>query len=212
MSLYRYFKTQGRELPNPSGPLSSSVSFAAIEEANAAVSATCTKEKRGPNQTLSDETRAKIGKYASEIGDSAAARHFSTVLSKSISRTTVHGLKKAYYQELSRKRKAEEDLAISTLPTKKRGHPLLLGEDLDTKVQQYLRALRECGWAINTAIVLGAVRGIILKTKQTVLAKYGGHCLAHADTPILHQLKHPICSCRRGIHEHTPFQSTCLPC
>ena len=64
MSLYRYFKTQGRELPNPSGPLSSSVSSAAIEEANAAVSATCTKEKRGPYQTLSDETRAKIGKYA----------------------------------------------------------------------------------------------------------------------------------------------------
>ena len=50
MPLYRYFKTQGRELPNPSGPLSSSVSSAAIEEANAAVSATCTKEKRGPYQ------------------------------------------------------------------------------------------------------------------------------------------------------------------
>ena len=103
MSLYRYFKTQGRELPNPSGPLSSSVSSAAIEEANAAVSATCTKEKRAPYQTLNDETRAKIGKYASENGDSAAARHFSTILSKSISRTTVHGLKKASYQELSRK-------------------------------------------------------------------------------------------------------------
>ena len=58
MSLYRYFKTQGRELPNPSRPLSSSVSSAAIEEANAAVSATCRKEKRGPYQKLSDETRA----------------------------------------------------------------------------------------------------------------------------------------------------------
>ena len=181
MSLYRYFKTQGRELPNPSGPLSSFVSSAAIEEANAAVSATCTKEKRGPYQKLSDETRAKIGKYASENGDSAAARHFSTVLSKPISRTTVHGLKKAYYQELSRKRKAEEDLAISTLPTKKRGRPLLLGEDLDTKVQQYLRALRESGGAINTAIVLGAARGIILKTKRTVLAEYGGHVVLTKD-------------------------------
>ena len=126
-------------------------------------------------------------------------------LRKPISRTTVHSLKKAYYQELSPKRKAEEDLqlAISTLPTKKRGLPLLLGEDLDTKVQQYLRALRESGGAINTAIVLGAARGIIFKTKRTVLAEYGGHCLAHADMPILHQLKHPICSYRRGIHEHT---------
>ena len=181
MSLYRYFKTQGRELPNPFGPLSSSVSSAAIEEANAAVSATCTKEKRGPYQKLSDETREKIGKYSSENGDSAAARHFSTVLSKPISRTTVHGLKKAYYQELSRKRKVEEDLAISTLPTKKRGRPLLLGEDLDTKVQQYLRALRASGGAINTAIILGAARGIILKTKRTVLAEYGGHVVLTKD-------------------------------
>ena len=56
--------------------------------------------------------------------------------------------------------------------------------------------------AINTAIVLGAARGIIPKTKRTVLAEYGGDCLAHADTPILHQLKNPICSSRRGIHEH----------
>ena len=169
MSLHRYFKTQGRELPNLSGPLSSSVSFAAIEEANTAVSATCTKEKRGPYQNLSDETRAKIGKYASENGDSAAAQHFSTVLSKPISRTTVHGLKKAYDQELSRKRKAEEDLAISTLPSKKRGRPLLFGEDLDTKVQQYLRALCEPGGAINTAIVLGAARGTGLFSRQNEL-------------------------------------------
>ena len=175
MSLYRYFKTQGRELPNPSGPLSSSVSSAAIEEADAPLSATCMKEKRGPYQKLSNETRAKIGKYASENGDSAAARHFSTVLSKPISRTTVHGLKKTYDQELSRKRKTEEDLAISTLPSKKRGRrPLLFGEDHDTKVQQYLRALCETGGAINTAIILGAARGIILKTKRTVLMEYGG--------------------------------------
>ena len=45
------------------------------------------QEKRGPYQKLSDETRAKIGKYASENGDSAASQHFSTVVSKPISRT-----------------------------------------------------------------------------------------------------------------------------
>ena len=76
MSLHRYFNTQDHQLPNPSGPLSSSVSSAAIEEANAAVaavntsrssSATCTKEKQGPYQKLSHETRAKIGIYASEM-------------------------------------------------------------------------------------------------------------------------------------------------
>ena len=37
------------------------------------------------------------------------------------------------------------------------------------------------------------------------------HCLVHADTPILHKLKRPICSCRHGIHEHNT-RSQSSPC
>lgn len=87
---------------------------------------------------LSDEIGAKIGKYSCENGDSVAARHFMRVLGKPINCSTACGLKKTYLQELSCRRRAEEDLLITGLPSKKQGCPLLFGEELAQKVQQYL--------------------------------------------------------------------------
>ena len=170
MALLRYFQALPRcgQLPDPTGPLSSSLPSSAIEEANAAVTSArqeeATKAKRGSYLKLSNELKAKIGKHASENGNSAAARHFSKVLGKELNPSTIRGLKKVYLEEMSRKRKAGEDMTITSLPAKRRGRPLLLGEELDLKVQQYLRAIRESGGAVSTAIVLGAARGIILKT------------------------------------------------
>ena len=102
MSLLSYFSTKPQELPNPAGPLSVNLSSSSIEEANAVVTAvregnSPINEKQGPYVKMTDELRAKIGKYASENGNSAAARHFSTLLSKPISRATVHEVKMAYY-------------------------------------------------------------------------------------------------------------------
>ena len=56
-----------------------------------------------------------------------------------------------------------------------------MGEELDRKVQQYLRVIRESGGAVSTAIILGAARGIILKTNRTWLAEYGGHVVLTKD-------------------------------
>ena len=67
-----------------------------------------------------------------------AARHFMRVLGKPINCSTACGLKKTYLQELSCRRIAEEDSLITSLPSKKQGRPLLLGEELARKVQQYL--------------------------------------------------------------------------
>ena len=98
-----------------------------IEEANVAITSArqeeAMKAKRGPYLKLSNELKAKIRKHASENGDSAAARHFSKVLGKELNRSTVHGLNKVYLEELSRKRKAGEDMTITSLPAKKRGRP-----------------------------------------------------------------------------------------
>ena len=81
-----------------------------------------------------------------------------------------------YLQELNWKRRAEEnDLTVTSLPAKKRDRPLLLGEELERKIQLYLRAIREFGGAVNTAITLGAARGIILKLNRTMLIENGGH-------------------------------------
>ena len=66
-------------------------------------------------------------------------------------------------------------ISVTSLPAKKRGRPLLLGEELERKIQLYLRAIRESCRAVNTAIVLGAARGIKLKLNRTMLVENGGH-------------------------------------
>ena len=50
---------------------------------------------------------------------------------------------------------------MKVLPTKTQGRPLLLGEELDKCVQDYIKNLREIGDVINTAIVIYAANGIV---------------------------------------------------
>ena len=51
---------------------------------------------------------------------------------------------------------------VHELSLKKTGRPLLLGKDLDTQVQEYLKNLRKCGMPINTSTVIVSARGIIM--------------------------------------------------
>ena len=60
------------------------------------------------------------------------------------------------------------------IATKKRGRKLLLGEDLDKKVQIYLRKVREGGGAVSARIALAAARGILLKCNPSLLVQNGG--------------------------------------
>ena len=121
--------------PNPTGPLSCELSSPAIAAANAAVNNFMSRgegaKKRGSYVKLDEEMKIKIGKYSSENGVSAAARRFSAELGRDINPSTIHGFKRAYLQELNRKRRAEEDdLTVTSLPAKggPGPHPLLLGE------------------------------------------------------------------------------------
>ena len=117
-----------------------------VEEATRSVAG----GKRGHYQTYTSSERSQIGKYASQHGATAASRHFSHKLKKSVSRSTAKSMKKAYEEELRKRRRCddESDQEISDLPAKKRGRKVLLGEDLDMKVQLYLRKVREGGGAI----------------------------------------------------------------
>lgn len=64
---------------------------------------------------------------------------------------------------------------VKELPTKTQGRPLLLGEELDKCVQDYIRNLREIGGIVNTAIVIGAANGIISARNCALLLENGGH-------------------------------------
>ena len=86
-----------------------------------------------------------MGEYTSHHGVAAAARFFTRKLGHQVSETTVHSMKKAYLQEMKRKRANEEDDNIALLPHQKRGRPLLLGENLDHKAQLYVKRVSS-GW------------------------------------------------------------------
>ena len=76
--------------------------------------------------------------------------------------------------ELGKRKRDGGECVVKTLPVAKMGRPLLLGEDLDKKVQNYLFSLRDVGGVINRA----ATRDItnVMKSLpwgKTVRASYG---------------------------------------
>ena len=76
---------------------------------------------------------------------------------------------------MGKRKRAREELIDSELKPAKRGRPLLLGESIDNKIQQYLTKLRECGSVVNTAITIAGAKGIVLKIDKTQLVENGGH-------------------------------------
>ena len=87
----------------------------------------------------------------------------------------MQGWKKACLCELASKNRAgEEKMLVDRLPVAVKGRPLLLGKDLDLKVQAYIASLREAGGVVNTAIVIAAATGIVRQHNCNLLAVNGG--------------------------------------
>ena len=178
MFLLRYFKPKDG-LPDPRGTLSSSIPAAAIAQANKEVqrATSSEKQKRGPYKKYSARLRAEIGKYASHHGVAAASRHFPRKISKGVSETTVRSIRFAYRDGVKRKRPVEvdEEEDVVALPPIKRRRPILLGQELDSLVQMYLRKVREGGGTVSARIVIATARGILLKCNRSKLVEFGGH-------------------------------------
>ena len=74
------------------------------------------------------------------------------------------------------KRKETEPIVIKKLPTKDRERPLMLGQELDAAVQEYVESLRKVNGSVNTLVVMGAAEGIVgardmSKLKQIEITK-----------------------------------------
>ena len=89
----------------------------------------------------SGEERAKIRKYASIHGATAAVRHFAKTFGN-IRESTVKSIKTDYLQEMRQKRSNGDFDDLALLPKKKQGRKVLLGEVLDEKLQLYLKEVR----------------------------------------------------------------------
>ena len=174
MALLRYMKPIG-SLPDPRGPLSDFIPTQAIAEANKEVEKVIAEDtKRGSYTKYSAVDRAKIGKYACQHGAAAAARHFTRKFKKRVSESTVKSIKQGYIKELLKRPRADDGEELMAFPAKKRGRKLLLGDDLDHKVQVYLKKVRERGGAVSARIVMAAARGILLKCNRSMLVEFGG--------------------------------------
>ena len=63
---------------------------------------------------------------------------------------------------------------IVALPGKSQGRPLLLGPQLDTIVQGYVRGLRTTKVILNTCIVMAVAEGVLLSKDRSKLSSNGG--------------------------------------
>ena len=80
----------------------------------------------------------------------------------------------AYLENVKPRRSADSEGVVIDLPLKKCSRPLLLG-DLDEKVQQYLKKVREGGGIVSAVIVIAAPREIVTLCDCSMLAEFGGY-------------------------------------
>ena len=186
MALYKYFKPAS-SLPDPRGQLSAVMSPEVIKQANEAVEKVATSGRKGKQRgsycKLTPDQQAVIGKYAAMHGNQAAIRHFSKDLEVELKTNSVQTWKRKYQAEVDRRRKAGEtgDIRVQSLPIKKRGRPLLLGEKLDSEVKSYIRAMCEGGGVVTTAITVAAATAIVRKADRNLIAEHGGPITINKD-------------------------------
>ena len=194
MALLKYLRAI--VLPNPDGPLSDRVPSATISSANNEVkdlvnATSSNSRKRGAYQNYTDEERARIGKRAAEFGVTNTLRHFSKQFTdRPLKESTVRTWMMNYKKELANRVKVGGSLTIEKLETKKRGHPYLLGEEMDRQLQEYIKSLREAKAVINSAIVISAAEGIVKSHDSNLLESNGGHikCTKHWAKHFLNRL------------------------
>lgn len=188
MSILNFFKPKNI-VPSENSELADIVGPSALKEANERISQiigspsnnnsqsspkTPMSTKRGNYLAYTPQDRAEIGKYCSQNGPASTVRKFSGKFPK-LAESTVRSMKKSYEASLkTRKRKLDFDGEITELVPKKRGRPLLLGAELDTKIQKYINVLRDNGAVINTQIVVAAGKGIVTGTDKSLLVENGG--------------------------------------
>ena len=172
MSILHYLKTIRR--PQTQENHFQQQCLEAIAEANQEIQVELNSTKKhGEYKKYTPAQCSAIGKYSFLHGAAAVAKPFSKLCGSEINDSTVKSIKKAYLEELRKRPRSENSEDITAIPTKKRGRKLLLGEDLDMKVQVHLRKVRKGGFTVSARIVLSAAQGILLKRNFSPLVQNG---------------------------------------
>ena len=177
-----------KNLPDPEGPLSDVLPSSTIKAANDAVMATSrqleqapksSKLKRGPYLSLTGVQQTQVARYAFSHGNQAAIRRYNDEYSTDIKDSPLNTWKSKYVEEFGRKRDAGEfeengDIVVHSIPQKKRGRPLLLGNELDDRVKKYIKDVRAAGTPIDTTVVMASGEAIVRRTNKMLLKENGG--------------------------------------
>ena len=128
-------------------------------------------KKRGPYQGITEANKTKIAKRAAELGVTTTLRYFKkTGEFDDLKESTVRGWMNAYEKELSK----GEQSSVPTVPTQRRGRPLLLGEELEEQVKAFLLSVRSSGGIVNAPFATAVARGIVTTRDANLLAENGG--------------------------------------
>ena len=71
---------------------------------------------------------------------------------------------------------------------------MLLGADLDEKVQLYLKKVREGGGVVTARIAMAAAKGILMSSNRGALVEFEGHISITKSWAILTTTTNGICS------------------
>ena len=93
------------------------------------------------------------------------------------------------------------------MATRKRGRKVMLGEELDDKVKDYVQALRSNGAPTGSSIVMAAGEGIIRAHDRTLLVQDGRHILITKSWAMLLLKRMGFVKCK-ATTKSTPGMST----
>ena len=176
MSLHRYFKANLTLPTTKETGLSPRTLVEAIKSVEQLFLASQSEEKQTKKRkyttTFTPKDRADIGRYAAENGNLAAVKKLKADFN--VGESTVRVFKKKYLLETKKDGEFKE---VTSLPTKKLWRKLMLGKEIDGKVQEYVTAIRKAGTPIGSSLVMAASNCII----KTLLFENGGHILITRD-------------------------------
>lgn len=149
------FKRKG-PLPFSKGLFSACMPFHRIVSINKSVKKDqeSSLHLRGPYIKLSGESKAEIALYAME----AVMCQQQNIIQRSWERKSRKVVLEYGFKNISLNMKGKEKqgslTSVKCLPKVKRGKPLALGDELDTKVQEYIRAMRNEGAVVTIPITI----------------------------------------------------------
>ena len=115
----------------------------------------------------------EIGKRATEVGATAAmCCYVKNYPPLELKEKSVRTLKNNYQNQLKASIKdVSNNRTVQELVSKKHGHPLLVGEEVDEQVREYVRELRKSGVIINAHMVKAVGMGLVLNKDANLLVK-----------------------------------------